>query len=92
MYLHEVKEYPSSTQQPCTVQVNSRVCIKDVDSGEVLTFCLVPPDQFDSENGKLSILTSLGATLTGKGVGDVVTWQAPSRLRRFEVQSITGHP
>lgn len=88
MFLNEIKEYPSSTKQSCTVQVNSRVCIKDVDSGETFSFCLVPPDQFDTANGKISIQTTLGASLIEKNVGDVVTWQAPSRLRRFEVQSI----
>ena len=88
MCLNETKYNPSSTQPLCKVQVNSRVSIKDVDSGETFTFCIVPPDQLDARNGKISILTSLGAALLGEGVGNVVSWQAPSRLRRFEVQSL----
>jgi regulator of nucleoside diphosphate kinase len=90
MCLHEGKGrgYPTSVQNACTIKVNSRICIKDVDSGEVFTFCLVPPDELDAKNGKISVLTSLGAALIGKGVGNVITWQAPSCLRRFRVQSV----
>ena len=88
MYLQAVNDDPASTQQPCTVKVNSRLWIKDVNSGEVFTFCLVTPEDLDAKNGKISIQTSLGIALIGKGVGDVVTWRAPSGLRRFEVQSV----
>lgn len=89
MYLHEVKNYPSSTQQPRAIEVNSLISIKDVDSGEEFIFCLVPPEDLDARNGKISILTSLGAALIGKGIGDVVTWRAPSGLRIFEVQAVS---
>jgi len=78
-----------SARQPGTIQANSRVCIKDLDSGEVFTFCLVPPENRDAGNGKISIMTSLGAALIGKDVGTVVTWRAPSGLRRFEVESVS---
>jgi len=88
MYLPEEKDYPSNTQKQYTVKVNSRICIKDVDSGEAFTFCIVPPEELDAKNGKISILTVLGAALIGKSLGDVITWIAPSRLRRFEVQSV----
>ena len=88
MYPQAVKDDPASSQQPCTVQVNSQICIKDIHSGEVFNFFLVTSEEHDARNGKISIQTSLGTVLIGKGVGDVVTWRAPSRLRRFEVQSV----
>jgi transcription elongation GreA/GreB family factor len=88
MYLQAVNDDPASTQQPCTAQVNSRIYIKDVHSGEVFTFFLVTSEDHDARNGKISIQTSLGTALIGKGVGDVVAWRAPSGLRRFEVQSV----
>ena len=55
MYLPEEKDYPSNTQKQYTVKVNSRICIKDVDSGEAFTFCIVPPEELDAENSKISI-------------------------------------
>lgn len=88
MCLCEEKSCPSSPQKPCTITENSWISIKDVDSGEAFTFCLVPPDQLDAKNGKISVLTSLGAALIGKGVGSLITWQAPSCVRRFELQSV----
>lgn len=88
MGMHEEKSGPSSPQRPCTITENSWISIKDVDSGEAFTFCLVPPDQLDAKHGKISVLTSLGAALIGKDVGNLITWQAPSCLRRFEVQSV----
>ncbi|VTR68293.1 hypothetical protein DESC_700049 [Desulfosarcina cetonica] len=88
MDLHKMKGTPSSPEKTCTVKVNARICIKDVDSDEVFTFCLVPPENLDARNGKISILTTLGAALIGKAVGNVVTWRAPSGPRRFKVQSV----
>lgn len=88
MYLQAVYYDPKSTQQPAAVQASSRICIKDLDTGEVFTFCVVLPEEHDTKAGKISLSTSLGAALIGKGVGNVVIWQAPSRLRRFEVQFV----
>ena len=88
MALQEIATYPSNTTQSYPAGANSKVCIKDVDSGEVFRFSLVAPADHDARNGKLSILTSLGTSLAGKCVGNMITWQAPSRLRRFEVQSV----
>lgn len=72
-----------------SISLNSRVSIQDLDSGELLTFRLVEPDQHDAKKDKISISTSLGAALIGKSVGTVVSWQAPSRIRRFKVQSVS---
>jgi transcription elongation GreA/GreB family factor len=88
MHLKGIKKDPSSTQPSYTVKANSKICIKDVDSGEVFRFCLVPPEDHDARNGKISILTNLGAALICKSVGNMITWQAPSGLRRFEVRSV----
>ena len=88
MYLNGITNCPSRTQQFSTANANSKICIKDVDSGEVFRFYLVPPEDHDAKNGKISISTSLGAAIVGHGVGNVITWQAPSGLRRFEVQSV----
>lgn len=44
MRLHEGGGYPASVHSSCTIKVNSRICLKDVDSGDALTFCLVPPE------------------------------------------------
>lgn len=88
MYLHAVND-DQSIPRPDTIQANARVCIKDLDSGEVFTFDLVPPEDRDAGKGKISIRTSLGAALIGKDAGTVVTWRAPSGLRRFEVESVS---
>ena len=71
------------------VTLNNRIVIQDIDSGELFAFFLVEPDRHDAKTGKISISTSLGAALIGKSTGTVVAWQAPSRIRRFEVRSVS---
>jgi transcription elongation GreA/GreB family factor len=82
------KDSPMRTN-PYSISLNSRVSIQDLDSGERVTFCLVAPDKHDAKKEKISISTSLGAALVGKRVGNVISWQAPSRTRRFKVQWVS---
>lgn len=71
-----------------SIAVGSRICVADLDSGEEFHFRLVPPEARDPHNEKLSYKTPLGTALLGYRRGDVVHWAAPSRLRRFRIQSV----
>ncbi|WP_155319068.1 GreA/GreB family elongation factor [Desulfosarcina alkanivorans] len=80
---------PPSVQQSIFISENSRIRLNDLDTGEAFTFTLVLPEYVNTKESKISVLTPLGAVLLGHRVGDVVTWKAPSRLRRFEIQSFS---
>lgn len=59
------------------------------DDGEVRTWRLVGPDEFDVARGLLSVDSPLGRALLGKGAGDVVTVQRPAGPAEVTVLEIS---
>jgi len=49
----------------------------ELEDGEVRTWRLVGPDEFDVAQGRLSVDSPLGRALLGRGEGDVVVVQRP---------------
>ena len=53
-----------------------RVCrVEELPPGETKRVTLVYPQQEDSEAGRISVLTPVGAALIGLSVGQAATWQ-----------------
>lgn len=75
-------------QSECSAGMNSRIVVRDIDTGEEFSFTLVPPDQLEAKKSRISVTTPLGSAVTGKKVGSVVEWKAPSRLRRLKIQQV----
>ena len=86
-YVHEGSHV--NVMEGGRVTGNHRICIQDIDTGEKFTFNLVPPDKIDRKDGEISVKTSLGCALLGQTPGSLIEWRAPSRLRKFVVQSIS---
>ena len=80
---------PTNFLEGSRISENHRICIQDIDTGEKFTFSLVSPDEMDTRNGEISVKTSLGCALLGHTPGSLIEWRAPSRLRKFVVQSIS---
>src|SRR3954471_11395204 len=57
-----------------TVTMNSKLRMRDLDSGTPQVVTLVYDADADFFGEKLSVLTPLGASLFGSRVGDVVEW------------------
>ena len=74
------------------ITVSSRVSVVDLDSQEEFTFTIVLDNDSNDGKDKVSISTSLGSALLHHRVGHIVQWQAPSRLRRFQVKAVDSHP
>lgn len=64
------------------------VKLKDVDSGEELSYQIVGADESDVKNGKISIESPLAKSLIGKESNDVVKVATPRGAREFEVLEI----
>jgi transcription elongation factor GreA len=47
-----------------------KVTLFDEKLKEIVTFTLVSPEDSDPGNGKLSLLSPLGSSLLGRGIGD----------------------
>ena len=68
--------------------VGSTITIKDVDTGEVYNYTLVDKREADVKSGKISTVSPVGQALLDKSVGDRVEIAAPSRTRRFLIDTI----
>jgi regulator of nucleoside diphosphate kinase len=71
-----------------SIGLNSHVEIEDVESGETESYTLTLPAQADFDQGRLSVLTPIGAGLLGYGEGDEIEWPTPGGLRRIRVLTV----
>lgn len=74
------------------ITMNSKIEIKDLDSGEEMVYTLVFPENADISQDKISILAPIGTALIGYKVGDTIEWTVPSGLIRLKVKKILYQP
>ncbi|HOW27537.1 MAG TPA: nucleoside diphosphate kinase regulator [Elusimicrobiota bacterium] len=75
------------------ITMNSRVRIKDLDSGEETVYTLVYPKDANIEEGKLSVLAPIGTALLGYQAGDIIEWLLPAGvLRRLKIKKVVFQP
>lgn len=63
----------------------SIVTVRDIETGETITYRLVIGDEVDPEKGLISVSSPIGASLVGKQEGDEVRVQTPAKVRHLEV-------
>ena len=74
------------------VTMNSRVVVKDVETGESSEYTLVFPEQANVEHGRLSVVSPIGTAILGYAKGDVITWQTPGGPRQIQIADIRYQP
>ena len=74
------------------VTMNSKVCVKDMDTGKDEIYQVVYPEDADIEQNRLSILAPIGTAILGYKVGDVIEWKVPAGLRRLKIKKILYQP
>lgn len=74
------------------VTMNSRLSVRDLDSGRVITFTLVFPSDADVEQDKISVLAPLGTAVLGYRLGDTFEWKMPARVRRLNLEQVLYQP
>jgi regulator of nucleoside diphosphate kinase len=72
-------------QSEHSVCMGSAVEFRDDTTGKTQTVTLVYPSDADISQGRISVLTPVGAALIGLGVGDSITW----RTRTGEDRTLT---
>jgi len=77
---------------PNVITMNSKVRLKDLDTGERMVFHLVFPRDADIEQGRISILAPIGTGMIGYEVGDTVEWNVPAGVRKLEILEILYQP
>jgi regulator of nucleoside diphosphate kinase len=74
------------------VTMNSKVCLKDMDTDKDEIYQVVYPEDADIEQNKISILAPIGTAILGYRAGDVIEWKVPAGLRRFKIKKILYQP
>lgn len=74
------------------ITMNSKVLLKDLDSGEEMIYTLVYPADADLMENKISVLAPVGTAILGFRKGDMVNWKVPGGLVRLKVEKILYQP
>ena len=72
-----------------TVQILTKVTIRNVKTGAELTYTLVSDSEANLKEKKISVNTPIAKGLVGKKVGDVAEVQTPGGLLTFEILDIS---
>ena len=60
------------------VAMGTQVVYRDDDTGKTRSVILVYPDEADLDEGKISVLTPIGAALIGLSKNQTISWQTPA--------------
>lgn len=69
------------------VGFGSVVEVKDLQSGEILSYTIMNGEGLDLDAGEISLASPVGQALLGHGEGDVVEVETPQRKRRLRIVS-----
>lgn len=72
-----------------TVQILTRVKIRNVNNNAVMQYMLVSDTEANLKEGKIAVSTPIAKGLLGKKVGDKTDIQVPSGTMAFEILEIT---
>ena len=73
---------------PNAVTMNSKVRLRDLDTGEEKIYRLVFPNRSLQGEDALSVLAPIGTALLGYQAGDVIEWPVPKGIRRLQVLEV----
>jgi regulator of nucleoside diphosphate kinase len=80
------------TAPPDLITMNTRAELLDIDTGERMEFTVVYPHEADVAEGRISVLSPVGAGMLGYRVGDVFERRAPYGMRRLRVMDVSFQP
>ena len=70
------------------ITMNTCAELRDLDNGNRIRFTVVFPDEADIAQGKISVLSPVGAAMLGFRVGDVFEWPALNGTWRLKVTHV----
>ena len=74
------------------VTMNSKVRVRDMQSGEAKDYTLVYPHEADITKDRISVLAPIGTALLGYKAGDTIELAVPDGTRVLKVESILYQP
>ena len=67
----------------------AKVLVRDVRDGEEIEYTIVPADEVDVDNDKISVKSPIGAGLRGKSVGEKAEISVPAGKIVYEILKIS---
>lgn len=71
------------------VSILSKVKLKNVKNNAVMTYTLVPENDADIKQGKISVNSPIAKGLLGKGLGEIAEIQVPAGVVSFEILEVS---
>ena len=75
-------------QKTESVVFGATVTLENVDSGDVLTYQIVGPDEADIKDNRISVQSPIARALIGRSVGDVVAVTIPRGRIEVEITDV----
>lgn len=86
------KTFPPDKIASTIVTMNSRVRLKELNSGRTTEITITYPQDADSREKKVSVLSAIGVALLGCREGDITSWRVPGGIGRFKVEKVIYQP
>lgn len=87
--ISEAKIIDTSKLKADTVQILSKVEMKNVKNGMKMTYTIVSETEANLREGKISVQTPIAQGLLGKKVGDIAEIKIPQGTVQLEITNIT---
>ncbi|HOY32709.1 MAG TPA: transcription elongation factor GreA [Bacteroidales bacterium] len=87
--IREAKIIDESQLDMSKVLILSTVELKNITTGAVISYTLVPESEADLKMGKISVNSPIAKGLLGKKAGDKADIQVPAGILKFEIIKIT---
>jgi len=87
--LADAKIIDTSKVQTDVVQILSKVEMKNVKTGALMTYTIVSESEANLREKKISVATPIAQGLLGKKVGDVATIKIPQGIIELEITNIS---
>lgn len=86
--LHHARIIDESTIDNTKVFLFSKVTVKNLSMNKTMTYDIVPANESDIKEGKLSVESPVAKGLLGKKEGDIAEIQVPAGILKFEILKI----
>ncbi|KMQ49832.1 Regulator of nucleoside diphosphate kinase [Chitinispirillum alkaliphilum] len=77
---------------PDVITMNSKVKLRELDTGDEMVIQLVFPANADVSEDRISVLAPIGTALIGYKVGDTIEWDVPKGKIELIVEEILYQP
>ena len=72
------------------VDINRKVRLADVETGETYTYSFVAPEKAKPKHQTTSILSPIGLALIGYAEGTELSWEMDNGIRQYRIEEVTS--